>query len=104
MTTQNNTRSKYKQLALSLLFDAIGMLSFTIPFIGEFSDVIWAPIAALLMTKMYSGITGKVAGVFALFEELTIGLDFIPTFTLIWVYQYLIKGRKVTEKIIDLKS
>jgi hypothetical protein len=23
----------------------IGMLSFTVPFLGEFSDVIWAPLA-----------------------------------------------------------
>ena len=104
MIEENNNRSKYKRLALSILFDAIGMLSFTVPFIGEFSDVIWAPIAALLMTRMYKGMTGKVAGVFALFEELTIGLDFIPTFTLTWLYHYVIKGNKVAEKVIEIKQ
>ena len=45
---------KYRLLALSLLFDAIGMLSFTIPFIGEFSDIIWAPVSALLIYKMFT--------------------------------------------------
>jgi hypothetical protein len=25
----------------------------TVPMVGEFSDVIWAPIAAYLMTRMY---------------------------------------------------
>lgn len=31
---------KYKLLLLSILFDGIGMLSFIIPFIGEFADVV----------------------------------------------------------------
>ena len=56
------------------------------------------------MTRMYKGMTGKVAGVFALFEELTIGLDFIPTFTLTWLYHYVIKGNKVVEKVIEIKQ
>jgi hypothetical protein len=30
---------KYKQLLMGLLFDGIGMLSFVIPFVGEFSDM-----------------------------------------------------------------
>jgi hypothetical protein len=37
--------NKTRNLVLGILFDAIGMLSFTVPFIGEFSDVIWAPLA-----------------------------------------------------------
>jgi hypothetical protein len=32
-----------------------------VPLFGEFSDVIWAPMAAYLMTRMYKG-TGKVEG------------------------------------------
>lgn len=104
MTEEITNREKYKKLALSIFFDAIGMLSFAIPFIGEFSDVVWAPIAGLLMTRMYKGTTGKVAGLFAIFEELVPGMDFIPTFTLTWLYQFVIKGKKVTEKVIELKQ
>lgn len=78
-------------LVLSLLFDAIGMLSFTIPFIGEFADVVWAPISGFLMVWMYKGITGKVAGVFSFIEELLPGTDIIPSFTLMWLYTYFIK-------------
>jgi hypothetical protein len=33
---------------------------FTVPLFGEFSDVIWAPMAAYLMTRMYKGTAGKV--------------------------------------------
>jgi hypothetical protein len=34
------------------------MLSFTVPLVGEFSDI-WAPMAAYLMTRMYKGTAGK---------------------------------------------
>ena len=102
MNTEPIITDKYKKLALSLLFDAIGMASFALPFIGEFGDVIWAPISALIMTRMYRGMTGKVAGLMSLFEELAPGLDIIPTFTLTWIYQYVLKGRKVTGDVIDI--
>ena len=85
------TSQKRRHLFLSILFDAIGMLSFSIPMIGEFSDVIWAPLAGFLMTWMYKGKVGKVAGIFTLLEEIIPFTDFDPTFTLMWVYTYLIK-------------
>ncbi|MDY7393819.1 hypothetical protein UMM65_01060 [Aureibaculum sp. 2210JD6-5] len=82
---------KYRLLALGILFDAIGMLSFTLPLIGEFSDVIWAPISAMLIYKMYKGAVGKIGGMVSFIEEIIPGLDFIPTFTLTWIYKYVIK-------------
>ncbi|SHG33455.1 hypothetical protein [Flagellimonas flava] len=85
---------KYKDLLLGLLFDGIGMLSFAIPGIGEFSDVIWAPVAAWLMTRMYKGKIGQVAGVVTFVEELVPGLDIIPSFTLMWIYTHVISKIK----------
>nr|WP_299172919.1 hypothetical protein [uncultured Allomuricauda sp.] len=85
---------KYKYLLLGLLFDAIGMLSFAIPGIGEFSDVIWAPMAGWLMTRMYKGKIGQAAGIVTFVEELIPGLDIIPSFTIMWVYTYLISKNK----------
>jgi len=82
---------KTRDLLLGLLFDAIGMLSFAIPGIGEFSDVIWAPLAGFLMTWMYKGAIGKVAGVFTFLEEILPFTDIVPSFTLMWIYKYLIK-------------
>ena len=87
LTVNNKTRD----LVLGILFDAIGMLSFTVPFIGEFPDVIWAPLAGFLMTWMYKGTIGKVGGTIAFLEEILPFTDFIPTFTLTWIYTYLIK-------------
>ena len=93
---------KYTKLVLSILFDTIGMLSFTLPYIGEFGDVIWAPLSALIMTYMFKGSTGKIAGLVGLLEELSPGLDFIPTFTLTWIYHYILKGKKSTTNIINI--
>lgn len=86
---------KHQILLLSLLIDAIGFVSFLIPGIGEFTDVIWAPVSAWLMTKLYKGRAGKVAGVITFVEEALPGTDIIPTFTLMWLYTYVFKEEKV---------
>jgi len=91
---QMESSSKKRDLLLGLFFDVIGMLSFSIPLIGEFSDVIWAPVAGFLMTWMYKGRVGRVAGIFTLVEELLPFTDFIPSFTLTWVYTYILMKKK----------
>jgi hypothetical protein len=90
--------NKKINLILGILFDSIGMLSFTIPLVGEFSDVIWAPVAGYLMTRMYKGTVGKVGGIIVFLEEIIPFSDIIPTFTLTWIYTYLIQ-KKDDEKI-----
>ena len=80
--------NRINKLLLGLLFDGIGMISFSIPLLGEFSDVIWAPIAAFLMAKMYKGRVGKVASVLTFVEEIIPFTDVIPSFTLTWIYTY----------------
>ena len=83
--------NKIRDLILGVLFDGIGMLSFSVPFLGDFSDVVWAPIAGFLMTWMYKGKIGKIAGIFAFLEEIIPFTDVIPSFTLTWIYTYWIK-------------
>ncbi len=93
---------KYKTLLLGLLFDGIGMLSFAIPLIGDFSDIIWAPISAWLMTRMYKGKIGQAAAVFNFIEEIIPGMDIIPSFTIMWFYTYVFKG-KGKRNVIETK-
>ncbi|MEE9363735.1 MAG: hypothetical protein V3U92_14135 [Cellulophaga sp.] len=95
-----NKNNKFRNLFLGLLFDAIGMVSFIIPGIGEFSDIIWAPLSGWLMTRLYKGKKGQIAGVVTFIEEIIPGLDIIPTFTLMWLYTYVIEKKK--GKIIDV--
>ncbi|MBB1193391.1 hypothetical protein DNC80_06865 [Flavobacterium sp. SOK18b] len=92
----DEANNKTRNLLLGILFDAIGMLSFTIPLLGEFSDVVWAPLAGFLMTWMYKGTIGKVGGVITFLEEIIPFTDFIPTFTLTWIYTYLIKNKNAS--------
>ena len=94
-----NKDKKYKHLFLGLLFYAIGMLSFAVPFMGEFSDVIWAPLAGWLITRMYKGKIGQVAGVVTFVEEIIPGLDVIPTFTIMWLYTHVFKKSKIGKTI-----
>lgn len=92
---------KIRNLFLGLLFDGLGMLSFVIPGLGEFTDLIWAPLSGWLMTRLYKGKAGQVAGFINFVEELLPGLDVIPSFTIMWLYTYVLK-RGNTKKIIEV--
>lgn len=81
-----NGISKNKKLALSILFDAIGYLSFITPL--AITDIIWAPLSAFILSKLYKGKTIKGFALFALIEELLPWSDVVPTFTITWVYVY----------------
>jgi hypothetical protein len=83
--------TKNKKLVLGILFDAIGMVSYVIPGLAEYIDIIWAPLAGFLMAKMYKGRVGKVAGILTFVEEIIPFTDVIPSFTLTWIYTYWIK-------------
>lgn len=80
---------KNKKLVKSLVYDAVGMATMSIPLIGPFLDIAWAPIAAKKMSKMYPGTKGKFASVLVFLEEILPFTDIIPTFTLMWVYTYV---------------
>ena len=84
---------KQRNLILGILFDLIGMMSFTIPLIGEFSDVIWAPVSGFLLAWMYKGKSGKIGGIFSFIEEAIPFTDIIPTFTIMWFYTYYFKKK-----------
>ena len=83
---------KYKKLLASIVLDIIGMIP--IPFL----DFLWAPLSGYIMTKMYKGKEGKVAGIISFLEEI-LPLDIIPTFTIMWIYSYVINKRKNEELI-----
>lgn len=82
---------KYKKLVLSIVLDLVGL----IPLI----DIIWAPISGYIMTKMYRGTKGKVAGFISFIEEILPFSDFVPTFTIMWLYTFVfIKHDEKEEK------
>jgi hypothetical protein len=81
-------------LLACLLFDFIGYGSYAVPFFGEFLDLLWAPVSAIIFWKMFGFRKGFFGGVFSFIEELTPGLDFIPTFTINWVLLYFKRNKE----------
>jgi hypothetical protein len=95
--------TKQSKLIFGIVFDLVGIMSYAIPLLGEAIDIIWAPITLYLMTKMYPGKSGVAAGIFSAIEELTPGLDIIPTFTITWFYTYVLNPDK-PKHVIDIDS
>ncbi|HRH47496.1 MAG TPA: hypothetical protein PLP23_02020 [Panacibacter sp.] len=79
-------------LVFCIVMDLIGYLSYSIPVIGEFADIVWAPVSGFIFYKTFGGWKGAYGGIFNFAEELLPGTDFIPSFTIMWVAQYF--GRK----------
>jgi hypothetical protein len=72
-------------LPMCLLMDVIGSAVIVIPVLGE---LIWAPISAVIFWRMFGFHKGFLGGIFSFIEELIPGIDFIPTFTIMWFIQY----------------
>lgn len=68
--------------------DAIGCASYLLPGIGEFTDILWAPVSAIIFYKAFGGWKGAFGGVFNFVEEILPGTDFIPSFTIMWFWKY----------------
>ncbi|MEO6405581.1 MAG: hypothetical protein ABIY51_08625 [Ferruginibacter sp.] len=82
------TNKPIPPLIFCLLMDLIGCASFSIPFIGEFSDIIWAPLSAIIFYKTFGSRMGIFGGAFSFIEELLPFTDIIPTFTISWFIRY----------------
>lgn len=92
-----NKNRKTPSLLACVLMDVLGYATYTIPLIGELADIVWAPISALIFFRMFGGWKGAFGGLFNFVEELLPGFDFIPTFTLTWLWQYFTSPGKVSE-------
>ena len=85
-------------LVFCILMDLIGYASFSIPIIGEVSDVIWAPISAFIFARTFGGRIGAIGSVFNFIEEFLPFIDFIPSFSIAWFIQSRM-GQKNTAKL-----
>lgn len=81
-------------LLFCILMDAVGYATYAIPFLGEFADVVWAPVSAFIFFKTFGGWKGAFGGLFNFVEELLPGVDFIPSFTIMWAWQNLGSGKQ----------
>jgi hypothetical protein len=87
-------------LIFCVLMDFIGYASYALPILGEFGDIIWAPISALIFFRTFGGWKGAFGGLFNFVEEILPGLDFIPSFTIMWLWQRM---KKPQQQITTIK-
>lgn len=87
-------RKKNLTLLACILFDGVGMLSYAFPGVGETIDIAWAPIAGTLYFALFGGIPGVLGGLFTFLEELLPVTDLIPSFTITWLFMYVVWGSK----------
>ena len=94
-------KDRLPSLATCIIFDAIGYTSYLFPVIGELFDIIWAPISGIAFFFLFGkNKFGLLGGSFAFLEELSPGLDLIPTFTIAW----FIKSRELKSRERNLKQ
>lgn len=74
----------FGKLLVCLLIDIIGASSEALPIVGEFTDILTAPAAALILQNLYPG-SSKFVFLFEFAEEILPLTDFIPFATICWV-------------------
>jgi hypothetical protein len=82
---------KQPSLVFCIVMDLIGYATYSIPGLGEFADILWAPISAIIFMMSFGGLKGAIGGVGNFIEEILPGTDFIPSFTIMWFIQNMQK-------------
>lgn len=96
--------TRLPHILLCILLDVIGMASFLLPALGEFSDVVWAPVSSILFYLLFGGRIGLIGGVFDFIEEILPFTDVIPTFTIAWfIRRYEVKEFEKKNKIVIVR-
>ncbi len=72
-------------LQFCILMDLLGCATYLIPGIGEWFDIAFAPISAIIYFIAFKGMRGVIGGSINFLEELLPGTDIIPTFTITWL-------------------
>lgn len=88
---------KYAKLVAAVLIDLIGFISYLIPALGEFFDMLLAPISAILVYILF-GKKFKWA-IFTLLEEMLPMTDVIPSATIAWYSMYVTNEIKTIEEM-----
>ena len=94
-----STEKPLPSLILCIIMDLIGYASFTVPILGEFFDVIWAPVAALIFNNIFGGKVGIFGGALTFLEELLPFTDFIPSFSIAWFIKWNTQQKQTRSQI-----
>lgn len=92
---ENDKELFLPNIALCILLDIVGMASYIFPALGEFADVVWAPISGYIFFKLFGGRLGMIGSVLNFLEEIIPYTDIIPSFTIAWFIR-----KKAMDKMI----
>ena len=84
------------QLAICVFIDVVGDSSFLIPGLGELEDVVWAPISAYALSKLFGSNTVTSID---FVKEILPGLDVVPVASLAWLLQNVYPESPITKAL-----
>ena len=90
---------KNKTLIYSLLIDALGMLSYFLPVLGDIVDIVWAPVSGLLIYQLYKKRLGTIGGIAGFIEEIAPQTDIIPTASILWFIKFVLNKEKTLQEL-----
>lgn len=94
---------KKKHLIISVVIDIIGMTSTS--FLGEVTDIIYAPLSGIAIFAMYRlrVFSAAFGGIVGFTEEILPKTDIIPTASVMWVYHYYLRREDTLKKFTKRK-
>jgi hypothetical protein len=81
--------------------DVLGYATYAIPGFGELGDIVFAPISAIIFYFMFGSWKGAL---FNFTEEILPGTDFIPSFTIMWLWKYFASKKTGITSILQPKN
>ena len=92
---QQMKKVKVPPLGLCIIMGLIGMATYGLPWLGEFADIVWAPISGFVFFILFGGRFGLIGGTLDFLEEIIPFTDAIPSFTIGWFIR-----KREAEKLI----
>lgn len=80
----NKAKPSLPNIFACIAMDIFGMASYIIPGIGEFADVWWAALSAIIFQSMFGGRFGWFGAALNFIEEALPFTDIVPSFTIVW--------------------
>jgi hypothetical protein len=93
----NEKKPVLPNIFICIVMDLVGMASYIVPGIGEFTDVVWAMLSAIIFHTLFGGRFGMIGAVLNFLEEVFPFTDIIPSFTIAW----FIRKHEVDKWVID---
>jgi hypothetical protein len=92
---------KQPSLVFCIIMDVLGYATYAIPGFGELGDIVFAPISAIIFYFMFGSWKGAL---FNFTEEILPGTDFIPSFTIMWLWNYFAGKKTGITSILQPKN